>query len=163
MLGLWSDLARFESDLRAAREAERQAMEPKQERLDLVNNLIGDYEAEARRLVSTLASVAHDGIMSKALQDKTTNLEKRYASLSQERTELTATIEANTLSDEDMVVALQFREDVLKGMRNPTFEDRCRVLELLRLHAKIIDDEHVKIVCRIPTENDKLTYSLFGV
>jgi hypothetical protein len=44
---------------------------------------------------------------------------------------LQAAPKADTLSDEDIASGLEFRRDLVEGLKNPTFEDKRRALELL--------------------------------
>jgi hypothetical protein len=55
---------------------------------------------------------------------------------------------AQVLTEEDIQVALQFRQDVIVGLQNPTFEDKRRVLELLHVQVPV-KDQQARIRCRI--------------
>ena len=159
MLAILTDEDDFEERLREAQELERKAEQPKRERLSLVDRLLEECESDAKELLPKLATVREGGIMARTIQEEIDALEKRHAALTQERDNLLADLDTETLSDTDIAATLQFREDVMMGMQNPTFEDKRRVLELLQVQVGNLGDGQAKATCRIPIYNTQLTYS----
>jgi hypothetical protein len=149
VLDLLTDRNRFEAALRDAQESERQAAQPKQERLETIYDLIAECEAESEEISAILAQVPKDGLMSRTIKSKITELENRYAGLCEERDQIERELNTQQFTDEDISGGLQFREDVITGMQNPTFEDMRRCLEILRLRV-IIQGTEGKLKCIIP-------------
>jgi site-specific DNA recombinase len=148
LLELMNDSQRFEQALYAAQEEERSALEPKRERLEMVNKLLVRCENEAEELISTRDTLT-GGLMKKVIEQKAAELENQYASLNQEREELEYALSAKSLTDEEVTAALQFREDVMTGMLNPTFEDKRFILETLRVSVAV-KGEQGEFTCVIP-------------
>jgi site-specific DNA recombinase len=149
ILDIMTNRERFENGLRDAQTAERDAIQPKFEQLTLANDLIIDCEKKARALVSRLAELPEGGLISETLQDKIAKLEQKHAALIKERDILRAEVEAKQLTDEEIQSALAFREAVIVGMQNPTFEDKRKTLEDLRVEV-IVTDQVARVTCRIP-------------
>ncbi len=149
MLELLTDRERFEKALYDAQDAERQAVKPKQERLETVDKLIAECEVESEGLTAALAQVPKDGVMSRTIKKNIAELEKRYTDLSEERSKIEKVLSNQILTDEDITEALQFREDAIVGMHNPTFENMRRSLEVLRLNV-VVKSTQVTIKCLIP-------------
>jgi site-specific DNA recombinase len=151
ILDLMTDGESYEQALYDAQEEERRALEPKRERLETVNKLLVRCEKEADELINTRDTLT-GCLMKKVIEQKAVELEKQYASLEQERDELESALNAKALTDEEVTAALKFREDVMTGMLNPTFEDKRFVLEVLRVSVVMTDMQGV-LNCIIPVGN----------
>ncbi len=149
VLDLWTDRERFEKALYEAQEVERQAVRPKRERLEMINNLIAECEVESEGLSAALAQVSINGLLSQTIKKNITELEKRYADLIRERNETERALNIQQLTNEDIASAMQFREDVILGMQNPTFEDMRRSLDVLRVKVTVKGTEG-KVKCIVP-------------
>jgi len=66
-----------------------------------------------------------------------------------ERDNLTADLEKQALTDEEIADMLCFREDVKRGLKNPTFEDKRYYLEQLQIKV-VIKGEEATFTCRLP-------------
>ena len=66
-------------------------------------------------------------------------------------TSIEAALGEQPLNDADIEAALQFRADIIDGMQAPTFEDKRRVLELLRVRVNLTEEKAV-VTCVIPME-----------
>ena len=71
MLDLMTDRERFEQGLLDAQALEQESMEPKRERLALIEKLIADCERDAQRLVSSLAELPSSGLIADTLNQMT--------------------------------------------------------------------------------------------
>lgn len=149
IMSVMNDGAVFEEGLRQAQDAEQSTLEPKRERLAAVSELIGHCEADARGLAAALAGIKAGGIMGAALQERVSYIEEQHAALQRERDALEQALQAQALTDDDVARALQLRAEVVAGMANPTFEERRRVLEFLRV-AVVIKDHVATVSCRLP-------------
>ncbi len=72
-----------------------------------------------------------------ALRAEIRTLGKERDSLVSERDELAAELSRETLNSDEIQAALKYRECVMNGMQDPTFEDKRRVLEMFRVEIKI--------------------------
>jgi len=142
-----SDAERFEQALREAQAAEAEAKRPKQERLETVKRLIVDCEARADELAEAIKRVR--GLVEKSLQRDIDEIDREYNALRKERDDLEAELTAESLTDDDIAAALEFREDVKAGMDNPTFEDKRWALEVLRVSVTVKNGK-VTVSCLIP-------------
>ena len=115
-------------------------LQSKHERIETIDMLLKDTEREAAQLAAALAKVSR-GIVGKTLEAKVNEVERRYTALSQERDELQASLTAQTFTDESIQETMRFREEVLVGMRKPTFEDKRHILEMLRVEVTVTDGQ----------------------
>jgi hypothetical protein len=53
------------------------------------------------------------------------------------------------LTDKEVKDMLQYREDVMSGFKNPTFEDKRFYLEQLRIQV-VMEGEEATCTCRLP-------------
>ena len=76
----------------------------------------------------------------------------RHAKLTAERDRLLAELQAaSQFTAEALARAMQFRADIIEGLKHPTFEDKRRYLELLQVQVTIKDGKAV--ICRaLPVE-----------
>ncbi len=150
VLGVMTDPKRFEKALRDAQASEQRASESRREQLAVVTEQIAESEAEAASLAQAVKNVK-GGAVGKALQEKIDQLETLYVQQIRKRDELQAAlISTQTLTDENIATALKFREDVMAGLQNPTFEDKRRVFELLRVEVTVTADKKATIKCLVP-------------
>jgi hypothetical protein len=150
VLGVMTDPKRFEKALRDAQESEQRASECKRDQLAVVTEQIAESEGEAANLAQAVKNVK-GGAVGKALQEKIDQLETLYVLQIQKRDEIqVALISTQTLTDENIAMALKFREDVMAGLQNPTFEDKRRVFELLRVVVTVTADKKATIKCLVP-------------
>ena len=152
-----TDRERFEQGLVDAQEAEQESLLPKRDRLETVSVLIRQCEAEATSLVQAL-KVSPDGIVGETLQQDINAVNKRHAALTKEHENLLGELEREQLTDEDIAAALAFREAVIVGLQNPTFEDKRRTLEDLRVEIQIRDRQHAEVRCRLPRAATVITF-----
>ena len=107
------------------------------------------------------------GLVSSKLQAEMDSIDDRYIKLTAERDRLSAELQAGAkFDDEALARALQFRADVLEGLKSPTFDDKRLYLELLQVNVKV-KDGRVVIRCALPINplevdlsSGKLTYIL---
>jgi hypothetical protein len=88
----------------------------------------------------------------KALRQQRDQNDNRYAKLSAERDRLVAELEAaSRFTDEALSRAMQFRADIVGGLKHPTFEDKRQYLELLQVEVKVSNGKAV-IRCAFPAD-----------
>ncbi len=143
---VWSEIAKlfenkeyFERALRKAQERELDAFAPKRSEYETVEQMIRDSEKEAQECAIALRK-AGSGLVRKALEDQVALVDARYDALMKRRTELQAELGAQRLSDEAIADLLQFREDVIVGMKSPTSEDKRQILERLGVKVRLETD-----------------------
>jgi hypothetical protein len=115
----------YHSKLRPQQQ-ELDALQPKRERLTMVEGLIIQAEAEAAKLALALAN-SPNGVVGGILKQQIDDVNTRHAALCAERDALIAEIEAGALSDEQIAAMLAtFSEDVIVGLQNAIFQDKRR-------------------------------------
>jgi site-specific DNA recombinase len=149
VLDVATDPTRFRQLLIEAQQRELEALQPKRERLTMVEGLITQAETEATRLAHALAD-SPQGVVGGILKKQIDDVNTRHAALCGERNTLIAEIEAGALSDEQIAAMLAtFSEDVIVGLQNATFEDKRRALEDLQVQV-FIEGEQARVTCRVP-------------
>jgi len=149
VLDVATDPTRFRQLLIEAQQRELDALQPKRERLTMVEGLITQAETEATKLAHALADSPH-GVVGGILKKQIDDVNTRHAALCGERDTLIAEIEAGALSDEQIAAMLAtFSEDVIVGLQNATFQDKRRALEDLQVKV-FIEGEQARVTCRVP-------------
>lgn len=155
-----SDEESFKQRLLEAQTVEREALQPKQDRLVMIEGLITKCEAEAARQVQALISTP-GGIVGELLRKQIEDTNSQHTALLQERDALRIELEARALTDGQIATALEFREAVMQGMHNPTFEDKRMTLEALQMHV-VVHNAQAHIKCRIPLSEKIFDLSIAG-
>jgi site-specific DNA recombinase len=151
VLDLFNNKEDFEQALRDAQEEERNAQKPRQDRLAELESMMLECEAEAEEITSALKKVRSDGLLEKTLKNRSDMVEDTYASYTQERNKLIAELSAQTLSDEDIETALQFRKDAASGLQVATYEAKRHILEILQTELKA-EGETIRLKFKIELE-----------
>ena len=68
------------------------------------------------------------------------DVNQRHEALIKERDEFQRALSTSTLTDEQITALLQYREDVVIGLQQPTFESKRRNLELLQVSVTVKDE-----------------------
>jgi site-specific DNA recombinase len=150
VLDLLSDPERFEAEWRKAAQAEHDNLAPKRERLDVIGDLIQHCEQEAEETAAALKKAT--GLVLTKLEADMRAIDDRYAKLTAERDRLLVELQrAPRFDDEALKRALQFRADILEGLKDPTFEEKRLYLELLKVNV-LVKDGRATIRCALPTD-----------
>ncbi len=165
VLDILTDPVRYEAERQKAQTREQDTLAPRRERLEIIHDLIKHCEQEAAETATALKNAK--GLVSSKLQAEMDSIDDRYTKLTAERDRLSAELQAGVkFDDEALAQALQFRADVLEGLKSPTFDDKRLYLELLQVNVKV-KDGRVVIRCALPTNplevdlsSGKLTYIL---
>lgn len=112
--------------------------------------MIADTENEAANYARALAN-SPGAVVERALEQQAREVDARYNALTQRRDELKAVLESRRLSDEAVDAALDFRERIVAGLEEATFEDKREVLDRLGVEVTIKGGQ-AQISCRIPTQ-----------
>ncbi len=152
LIELMTDGEKFHAALREAQEKEQADLAPKREQLEILEKQLVEDEKEAGSFADALV-YAPDGAVRRAIQDKITLFERLYAERIKRHEELQAELNRQILTDENIAAADQFRDDVIVGLLNPTFEDKRRALELLRVKVEVnAVEKKAWVTCLIPAE-----------
>jgi hypothetical protein len=155
VIDILTDPVRFESEWRKAQQAEIITYAPKRERLEVVETLINEASEEAGRIVREMSEYKEtdrERQSYKALRQQRDQNDDHYAKLSAERDRLLAELEAaSRFTDEALSRAMQFRADIVGGLKHPTFEDKRQYLELLQVQVKVAGGKAV-IRCAFPAD-----------
>jgi hypothetical protein len=161
VLDIATDPDIFHDLLVKAQKAELDALQPKRERLAMVEGLIAQAETDAAKFARALVD-ASGGVVGDTLKKQVDDVNARHAALCAERDALTAEIEAGALTDEQIKrMQRMFTQNVITGLQNATFEDKQRALDDLQV-VVYITDGNARVTCRIPTTDSviALTQSL---
>ena len=157
VLDILTDPIRFEAEWRKAQQAEQETFAPKHERLETIHDLIKHCEQEANEVAVALKKAK--GLVSAKLQTDMGSIDDRYSKLTTERDRLLVELQSGSrLNDEALARALQFRADVIEGLKNPTFDDKRLYLELLQVNV-IVKDGKAIIRCALPIESSEVNLS----
>jgi len=139
IIGLFSDTTRFEKLLRIAQQAELSALDPKQEEYTAVQNMLIDTERAAAEIGQALRRAS--GIVAKSLENDMHEINRRYEAICKRLDVLQRELNATHLTDDTIHAALDFAEDMRKGIENADFETRRRIIELLQIKVVIKDGQ----------------------
>jgi hypothetical protein len=132
-----ADADTFRQGLLDAQEATRAECGPKQSELDATLSAIAKTEAGARDLADEIAKVQKGGLMYRTLQARETEIDRQYASLCKHRDKLHKELAGQTISDQAIDHAMSFRERVVSGLQNPTFEMKRAFLDFIRVEVTV--------------------------
>ncbi len=135
LLGLMQ-AGNFEKRIRDAQTAKLRALEPKREALVSVEALLADCEREAAEVARAVRQVK-EGIVKQQLDKQVEEVSNRYNALVQRRDALQAELNAAALSEQSVEAALQFREDIIAGMNDPTPENKQQVFAILGVEVML--------------------------
>jgi len=131
-------------DLKGQQAKREQENQPLRDRLSVVDDLLADNRRQLERLLDLYLS----GDFSKeALTERKTRLEGTIAALEIERINLQATMEAQTLSDDQIMTIEDFAKKVAKGLETAEgdFEARRRIIDLLDVQVTLVREEEQEI------------------
>jgi site-specific DNA recombinase len=135
---LMTDPAKFGQLLQESKRHQQDILKPKRDELETVNALIARKEEEALKCARALKD-SPGGAVEQALRRDADRINQEFKGLNQRREELLGALDTQVLTDQDIEAAMEYRNDVIAGIENPTFEDKRRVLELLRVRVDIKD------------------------
>jgi len=148
IMGLIKDPKKFEEKLREAQAQENATMRPKQKELEHVIALLKDTEKEADAIAR--ATPKAKGIIAAKLEQQADEVNRRYQALTDHKVKLQQAL-AVELTDRNIDNLLEFREAVVVGLENPTFEDKRRWLEMLQVTVNVKNQQAI-ITCRISSK-----------
>jgi hypothetical protein len=140
VMALIQDPEAFEERLRQAQGQEMQNIVPKQYELENIDSLLEQTEEEAEDIARTMTKAK--GLVAAKLQQQADEVDRRFQALTARKSELQ---ESLTLDLTDSVIddLMRFREAVALGLQDPTFEDRRRWLEILRVKVTVTNGRFV--------------------
>src|SRR6266496_4788102 len=155
MMGLVRDPVEFEARLREAQAREVAKMQPKRKDLEHVIALLKATEKEADQIAHAAKKVK--GLVGERLQKQADEVNRSYEALLKRKSDLQKAL-AVELTENTVNNMLKYREAVVLGFENPTFEDRRRWLEILQTTVTVTNGRAV-ITCRLELEPRE--YNLF--
>lgn len=158
---LMLDRQKFHAALRQAQKDEQNALEPMLEQLAILEKQLAEDEKEANSFAEALL-YAPDGAVRRAIQDKITLFERIHADRIKRCDEIKIELSKQIFSEANIAAADQFRDDVIEGLSNPTFEDKRRTMSVLRVKVEV--DAAAKkawVTCLIPAEPRAIDLTIF--
>lgn len=151
---MWHQIERFFKNgrlftlgLYKAQKDELKSLQPKREELEIVEQQLIECEKEARNCAAALKK-AGDGVVAEQLQQDRVAVDRHHDELAARRKALLIALGARRLTDEAIASLLKFREDMVRGVKSPTNEDKRRFYERIGLTVDI-DGPKAQIKCLI--------------
>jgi hypothetical protein len=92
------------------------------------------------------------GLVLAKLQAEMDSIDERYAKLTAEHDHLSVELQTGALFDDEALSrALQFRTNVIEGLKNPTFDDKRLYLEALQVNVTVNNGRAI-VRCALPTD-----------
>jgi site-specific DNA recombinase len=145
-----ADPDRLATGLEEYRTEQDKANEPLRARLAVVDSLIDDNQRQLEKLLDLY--LAGD-FPKEMLTDRKTRLETTIDALGKERAGLAASLEAVTLTGEQIQTIQDFAAEVRGGLESADFATRRGVIELLNVTVTLAVEDGVKVVyprCMLP-------------
>jgi len=127
----------FERKLREAQKTELDAFDPQREELATVKEMLTDAEAKAVSIVAALEKAR--GIVEKTLQEKIDELNARYEALDARRLVLEDILARRRLTDEVILAAVRYAEDIAKGIDNANSKTKREILDVFDAKVTVKD------------------------
>lgn len=165
--GLLCDEEKLNAGLRAWSNRSETELEPKRERLSLIEKLVTDAEGKIKRLTAAFAD-EQDETISVAIRGQMREAGRERTALVAERDGLRAELTQSELSPTDVEAIKYVAADIRRKLSDPTLEQRRALLNLLDVQVKLAwkDDERCVIVsCGLTvtlTPNEKPSADLIG-
>jgi site-specific DNA recombinase len=131
----FQNLDELGEELKAAQRAEAHADEPIRAELQTIEDFIAQADGEADEIA--LAMRQAKGRVGESLQRQQEELNARLAGYQKRRGELIAELGARHFTDYAIADLLQFARDVRAGIDNATFEDKRRIMEMLKVTVTV--------------------------
>ncbi|MCB8923142.1 MAG: recombinase family protein [Ardenticatenaceae bacterium] len=129
------DPDKFDKGWEAYQVEQTQANVPIQEKLNVVNNLLADYETQYQRLIDLYLS---DEFPREMLADRKTNLETTIAALRVDQQELEGQLQANLMTYEELLELkesmAEMAEEVMDG--RDSYEVKRQILDYLSVEVR---------------------------
>jgi len=135
----------FEERLKKAQAQEAKMRQPKQKELSHIDALLKETENEAEEVAR--ATPKAKGIIAQKLQQQAIEIDRRFQALVSRKTEILETINLQ-LTDDNINDLLKFRNTVAVGLKNPTFDDKRRWMEILQASVTVRNRIAV-VTCRL--------------
>jgi site-specific DNA recombinase len=155
ILELWDDKDKFERQLKDAQRKQVDDNEPIRVELAHIADLRRDCETEAGETANALKKVK-GGIVEQKLLADADRIQQQIVQLDKRAAELQARLGAQTLTDSSIRAALQYRSDVVLGLKNPTFEDKRQFLRLLKVSVRL-RDKTAWIKCAVRVDEQEVS------
>ena len=142
---LLTDPRALETGLAEYQENREQFLGPIRDRLVVLEDLWKDSKSQLDRMLDLFVSGA---IPKDLLLEKKQRLDSTLGALDKERQDLSANLEAQSLSENEIQQIWDFAAQVAEGLDpgSESFEDRRQVIEILNVGANLIEEEGQKYV-----------------
>ncbi len=120
------------------------ANQPLRDRLGLIDHLLADNRKQLERLLDLYLSGDFD---KEVLNDRKARLETTIAALEKERADLAMTLEAQTLTDDQITSIENFAREVAGGLEEveKDFNARRRIIDLLDVQVTLVREKGQEI------------------
>jgi len=151
---LFSDLEKLAALLKEAQQNEDNKLQGIRDKLQITVEWIKDVEGEIRDIA--MAMRAARGKLVAEFEKQQDDATARLDSLIAQREKHVAQLGARKLTDEAIETFMRFARDVNEGIRNPTFEDKRRYLEMLDVRVTVTPG-HYHLDCVIGDKDGEIS------
>ena len=152
---LFSDLEELAALLKEAQQSEDDRLQAIRDKLQITEELIKDVEGEIHDIAITMRAAR--GKFVAEFEKQQDDVNARLASLFAQREKHVAKLGARKLTDEAIATFMRFARDVNEGIKNPTFEDKRRYLEMLDVDVTVTPG-HYHLQCAIGGKDGEISH-----
>lgn len=130
--------------LEEAQAQQEEANKPLRDRLAVVDGLVADNQRQLEKLLDLYLS---GDFPKEVLTERKARLETTIAALEKERVDLVVTLEAQTLTDEQILTIEQYAGEIAGGLEEAEndFEARWRIIEGMDVQVRLVIEDGVKV------------------
>lgn len=130
--------------LEEAQAQREEANKPLRDRLAVVDDLLADNRRQLEKLLDLYLS---GDFPKEVLTERKARLETTIAALEKERADLVVTLEAQTLTDEQILTIEQYAGEIADGLEEAEndFEARRRIIEGMDVQVRLTVEDGVKV------------------
>jgi site-specific DNA recombinase len=148
----------LQKKLREARDGMASLIQPRLNDLQIIDDLLAELQDEATSIARALIETKDKAVVTNVLQSKAAEIDQRFAQLTARRETLLSEMQQEQISDRDIDSMVEFSYDVVRGLADPTPQQRRHWLELLRMKITIAN-KVVTIKCAIGTHSGTIKHS----
>lgn len=142
----------LEADLREAQRLQLEAIEPKRGQVESIKALIVAAEAELKDNLAMMRGLDENSRRYKLLKLEGDEIEARLTKLEARKAELEGEITAKVIADEDIRDIVIYSRDAKEGLDDPTFEDKRRWIEVLKVQVELTSQTTAIAKCILPVK-----------
>jgi len=150
VLSIITHPAELEAKLRAAQAAQLTALEPQRTKIDDIEHLINEAQHELNENLDMMRGLDINSRRYKKLAVDGDEIEARLDRLETRKRKLEEEVDLGRIADQDIRDIVQYSGDTEEGLKNPTFEQKRRWIEVLRVQVELTSQTTAQATCLLP-------------